>query len=379
MKTTRSYLVQSVIAAAEVLRAFGSGEEVLRLRDIVERTGFNRSLCFRLLHTLQHCGLLERIDRGWYRSIPDLHRPVRYRIGYTAAGHDSAFQRAVRDSLICAARAADIELIVLDSRTSAKIALRNAEHLVREQVDLVIAFQVDEAIAAVIASRYLQASIPWVAVHVPHPGATYYGANNYQAGLMAGQCLARWAKSRWNGNVDELLIIDAARAGGLVHGRAGGILAGVQEGLCDTVDTVKVVTLDGDGEFTTSLECVRRYVRCTEPRRVLVAAVNDSSALGAAHAFQEAGRGAHCAIVGQNAGPDARAELRAGRTPLIGSVAYFPERYGAELIALSFDILAGRPTPPAKFVKHQVITAANLDQFYPSDVVMAGAASSGSA
>ena len=31
--------------------------------------------------------------------------------------------------------------------------------------------------------------------------------------------------------------------------------------------------------------------------------------------------------------------------------------------------LARRPTPPAKFVKHQVITAANLERFYPNDVL----------
>ena len=72
----------------------------------------------------------------------------------------------------------------------------------------------------------------------------------------------------------------------------------------------------------------------------------------------------------QNAEPDARAELREPRTPLIGSVAYFPERYGEELIALALDILGRRPTPPAKFVKHQVITAGNLDHFYSNDALL---------
>ena len=40
-----------------------------------------------------------------------------------------------------------------------------------------------------------------IAIDIPHPGATYFGANNYQAGLLAGHYLARWAKSagtaRW--------------------------------------------------------------------------------------------------------------------------------------------------------------------------------------
>jgi ribose transport system substrate-binding protein len=204
---------------------------------------------------------------------------------------------------------------------------------------------------------------------VPHPGGTYYGANNYQAGLLAGHYLGRWAKTRWNGRVDEILLIDARRAGSLVHGRIAGIEAGLKEALRETAHRSRPITIDGDGQFKRSLEQVRRYLRRpdTSHKRILVGAVNDSSALGAVRAVQEAGRAANCAIVGQNAEPDARAELRDPRTPLIGSVAYFPEKYGEDLISLAFDILAQRPTPPARFVKHQVITAANLDHFYPND------------
>src|SRR5690606_4493827 len=201
----------------------------------------------------------------------------------------------------------------------------------------------------------------------------YYGANNYQAGLLAGHYLGRWARSRWGGQVDEVLLIEAARAGTLVQGRLDGVLAGLRETLRDAMASCPVVTIDGDGEFNRSLERVRAHLRRTDRRRVLVGAMNDSSALGATRAFQEAGRAATCAIVGQNAEPDARAELRQPRTPLIGSVAYFPERYGEELIALALDLLEGRPTPPAKFVRHQVITAANLHHYYPNDVLLSPA------
>jgi ABC-type sugar transport system substrate-binding protein len=96
-----------------------------------------------------------------------------------------------------------------------------------------------------------------------------------------------------------------------------------------------------------------------------------ASALGAARAFQEAGRESTCAIVGQNAEPDARAELRAPHTPLVGSIAYFPERYGEDLVRLALDILSHRPVPPAVFVRHQVITSENVDRLYPNDRLLA--------
>jgi ribose transport system substrate-binding protein len=51
-------------------------------------------------------------------------------------------------------------------------------------------------------------------------------------------------------------------------------------------------------------------------------------------------------------------------------VGYFPEKYGDGLLKLALDILAGRPVPPAVFVRHQLITPENVDHFYPNDLLM---------
>jgi ribose transport system substrate-binding protein len=100
---------------------------------------------------------------------------------------------------------------------------------------------------------------------------------------------------------------------------------------------------------------------------MLVGTINDPSALGALRAFQEAGRTEECAIMGQNASPEGRAELRGRGTRLIGSVAYFPETYGPEIVTVALDILHRRPVPPAVFVKHQLVTPENVDHVYPND------------
>jgi ribose transport system substrate-binding protein len=368
--TGEPYIVQSVVHASQILGAFQSPGESLRLRDVVERTGFGKGMCFRLLHTLHHCGLLEKVDASRYRLVSGIRRPRRHRIGYAAQGQDTSFAGEVHTSLQRAAERDDVELVVVNNRYQPKVALRNAEHLIRERVDLVIEFQTDEAVAPAIASRYLEANIPLIAIDIPHPGATYFGANNYQAGLLAGRHLGQWARTRWSGQVEEVLLIELARAGSLVHARMSGVRAGLKEALHEAIDACPVVSLDGDGQFKTALEKVRKRLRESKARRVLVGAANDSSALGAARAFQEAGRAEGCAIVGQNAEPDARAELRQPRTPLIASVGFFPERYGDGLIKLALDILAQRQTPPALFIRHQLITTENVDHFYANDSLM---------
>ena len=372
---TGGYVVRSVVHASQVLRAFQSAGEALRLRDVVERTGLGKGLCFRLLHTLHHVGLVEKVDAARYRLTSEVGRRRRYRIGYAAQGQDSSFPREVLGGLQRAADRENVELIVVDNRYQAKIALRNAEHLVRERVDLVIEFQTDEAVAPAIAAKYLEAHIPLIAIDVPHPGATYFGANNYQAGLLAGRHLGQWAKSRHQGRVDELLLLELGRAGSLVHARMSGALAGLRETLHDTLDACPTASIDCDGQFKLALEKVRKRVRESRATYVLVVAANDPSALGAARAYQEAGRAGTCAIVGHNGEPDARAELREPRTPLVASVGFFPERYGDSVLKLALDILGHRPAPPALFVHHQLITPANVNHIYPNDALLGGAQS----
>jgi ribose transport system substrate-binding protein len=360
------YLIKSLVHASQVLESFGQPGEALRLCDVVERTGFGKGMCFRLLHTLRHCGFIEKVDESRYRLAGEARRRKRHRIGYAAQGQDTSFPREVHESLRRAAEREDLDLVVVDNRYQPKVAVRNAEHLIREKVDVVIEFQTDEAVAPAIASRYFEADIPLIAIDVPHPGATYFGANNYHAGLLAGRHLAKWARTHWSGQVDEILLLELGRAGALVRGRMSRILAGIRELLPET-ESCRVHTLDGDGQFGVALERVRRYLRSVRARHILVGAANDPSALGAARAFQEAGRADTCAIVGQNAELDARAELREPRTPFVASVAYFPERYGDGLIRLALDILARRHVPPALFIRHQLVTPENVDHVYSND------------
>jgi ribose transport system substrate-binding protein len=138
----------------------------------------------------------------------------------------------------------------------------------------------------------------------------------------------------------------------------------------ESLEACRVATLDGDGQFKIAFERVRKHLRESQAKYVLVGAANDPSALGAARAFQEAGRAATCAIAGQNAEPDARAELREPHTPLIASIGYFPERYGEGLIRLAVDILARKLVPPAVFVRHQIVTRENVDHLYANDELL---------
>src|SRR5205807_6390067 len=103
-------------------------------RDVVTRTGYNK----RLLYTLHQCGFLDKVGENHYRLASEVRRRRLYRIGYAAQGQDTSFDREVRTGLVRAAEREHVELIVVDNRYKPKIALRSADYLITEQVDLVI-------------------------------------------------------------------------------------------------------------------------------------------------------------------------------------------------------------------------------------------------
>ena len=223
------YLVKSLVHASEILWAFHHPGEGLRLRDVMDRTGFGKGMCFRLLYTLRHLGFIAKTDGNRYRLTSEIRRRKQYRIGYASQGQDSSFVHEVHRGLLKAAERERVELIVVDNRYQPKVAVKNAELLIRDGVDHSDRVPDRRVGGAGDCGEYHEAKIPLVAIDIPHPGATYFGANNYEAGLLAGRYLGKYARQCWNGHADEILLVSLARAGALPAARTRGAVAGIRE------------------------------------------------------------------------------------------------------------------------------------------------------
>jgi ribose transport system substrate-binding protein len=360
------YQLATVSRACSVLRAFADEEEALSLAEVSARIGIEKTIVFRLLRTLEQEGLLRRLDSRRYSSNVRLLGRKRYRIGYAAPVPESPFAAAVEGGLRRAAARNQVDLIVVQNNYSARTAGENARELIREGVDLAIEFQLRAKAAALISAMFQAASVPLIAVDIPHPGAMFYGIDNYSVGLSAGRMLARWAKWRWGGEADELVLLEIDAAGSVPHLR----LSGAEAVLRKSVRLVRGVQyIDTGGEFLRALAAVRKHLRPARPTRTLVLGMNDPSTLGAIRAFEEAGRVKWCGVVGFGGTSEVRAELRQEGSPLIGCVTFYPERYGEDLIGLALDVLHNRTVPPAVFARHGFLTSRNVDRFYPNDTL----------
>jgi ribose transport system substrate-binding protein len=353
----RLYLIPVLSKALDILELLHSESQPKSLEEIYQRTNISKTTVYRILKTFTHRGYLAQSENGLYRLVT---RPRKLRFGFGGESSEMPFSEAVRESLAAAAGSAGVDLLVLDNKYDAATAVRNAEEFVKQAVDLVIEFQIDQRIAPVIADKIHQAGIPLVAVDIPHPHAMFFGVDNFRVGFEAGALLAQHARNEWGGRVSWALGLDIQEAGPLVQSRMTGAFAGIRSKLPNLPDS-KFVLLNAGGLRGKSHRMMKEFLRrhSGEPG-ILVAAATDTSGLGALQAVREAKKEKDVVIVGQDCIPEALDEMEVPGSPFIGSVSHEAGSYGPQLIQLGLAILNGQTLPPYHYVRHRVVTALRL-------------------
>jgi ribose transport system substrate-binding protein len=290
-----------------------------------------------------------------------------YKIGFANLGDQMSFPLDVRRSLERAAkRAGNVDLIVADNALSGEVALQVADYLIAQDVDLAIEYQIDETTGNLISDKFHRADIPVIAVDIPMIGATYFGVDNYRAGYMAGAALGNWLQENWGGRFDQLIVLEERRAGALPAARIQGQLDGLQQ-IVGHVPPSHILYLDsGNTSEVSESQMLAALRRLPDRHRLAVLSFNDDAVMGALAAARRLGREADVVIVGQGADRLVRQQLRRPDSRIVGSTAYWPEKYGGRLIDVAIKLLRGEPVPPAVYNQHIFITRDNLDEYYPN-------------
>ncbi len=357
-KIKRLYLIPILSKALDVLELLEQNHSPVTLEDVFQKTNISKTSVYRILKTLVHRGYVAQSQDGQYRLVS---RPRRLRFGFAVQSADMPFSDAVAQSVTAAAAAAGVELLMLDNRQDPDVAIQNAHEFVKKRVDLVLEFQVEEHVAPHVANILKKADIPLVAIDVPHPNATYFGVDNFEAGFEAGSLLGQYAQRKWKGKVDWVLGIGFSEAGSFVQSRITGAFEGIRERLKD-LPTDCYVRLEGRGMREPSRQAVMEFLRDRQKgQRILVAAATDSSALGVLDAARLLGHEEDFAIVGQDCIPEVLEEMRSRKCAIIGSVSHEAESYGPRLIQLGIALLRGYTVPPYNYVRHRLVTPDTLN------------------
>jgi ribose transport system substrate-binding protein len=291
-----------------------------------------------------------------------------YKIGFANLTEDIVFTQLVGESIAKAAEeAGNIELVLADNKLDGATALANADNFILQGVDGVIEFQTDEKFGNVMMDKFRAEGIPVIAIDIPMPGATFFGADNYRAGYIAGEAAAKWANENWDGQLDALLMLELPQSGPIPAARLQGQLEGVLENLSGEAPPEDMIFhLDSKNTQDEAFRVVGDTLpKIPDARHVIAVNINDGTALGTIAAFDAAGRSEDVIVVAQGADPSAQDEWVKEGSRFLGDTAYFPERYGEYLIPAIVDALECKTLPPAIYVDHVFITADNLCEYYP--------------
>jgi ribose transport system substrate-binding protein len=348
-----------------VLEAVEGAAHPVTIQELAASLGIQRLAVYRLLSTLEQRGYVARDSDKRYRATS---RRRKLLIGYAAPLTGNTFREDVAASIQRAAAVAGVDTMLLDNaQDDAHQVMRNADTLVEARVDVAIFFQPVESLGHMMADRLSSAGRRFITVERPIAGGIYFGANNYQAGKLAGQALGRFARDHWRSRFDHVVLVEGAHTSTNVHARLAGVLVGLRD-IFETVDESKVIHLHGNANRDASrLAMAELLARLNSRARLLVSGFNDLSAIGVVDAVCAARRERNVAVVGHNAMKEGRSQIRRAGSPFIASIAYFPERYGERLVKLASAMAGGESVAPAAYTEHAILDRNNVDLFYPGE------------
>jgi len=277
--------------------------------------------------------------------------------------------REIRESFTLAARAYPLEMVYYDNQRDDARALANAEAAIARKVDLYIQYHRGGASVAV-AEKLKAAGIKVLAVNAPIAGVPLYTADNLAAGRVAGEALAQFALRAWRGQPMAAAIVGPVSA---AEERVPERVQGVTQALGQRLPGVRVIALDTKGNPAQVGPLVGKFLATHPTGRLLLAATDDATALAVKAALEAGGRVHDSVIVSHgvdrsiHGGMNDRREIDPSNrgSILVGSVAFYLDRYGYEVLPLAMRMLRGEAVPARVTTRHVLVTAANVFSEYP--------------
>ncbi len=291
------------------------------------------------------------------------------RIGYISGGDSDPFVLLVTEGIRAEAAKAGVELSECDSAFEAEKALSCARTLAAQELDSMINWQFFPDSSEAVCEAY--GGLPTVAIDTPEEPCqeTFVGANNREAGLVAGKGLGDFTQEKFGCEYDAYITLDFPTIADINAARAGGSVEGF-EGVCGTIPTEKYFSVDTFAGGPDQPENSRRQVTdilttLPDAKTILVISPSgDIMGTAALAAAEVAGRKSQMWVATHGADPSVREAIRS-EPQWVGSVAYFPERYGELAMPLAISLARGETVPEEVLLEHLFINAANIADFYP--------------
>ena len=223
-------------------------------------------------------------------------RPV---VGFCNIAETAPQHTIIKESMERAAAAKGYDLIYMNNRLDGQVAVANADAMLLRGIDVFIEFNVDASVAPVIMEKMNAAKVPVIAVDIGHPGAVYFGANNFGVGPIVGEYLGNVCREKWGGEPEAMLIIEDPMSGAAVLARTDNIPDGFRK-IFPNFPNSKIFKIDGGIDTSTTQTRVANFLSANPNiQKLAIAPAHSTYRLGASAAVETANRQNQCIIVSQ--------------------------------------------------------------------------------
>lgn len=285
-----------------------------------------------------------------------------YDLGFDVFSDNESFALKVREGIDrVAAEMGCVTVTALSDNADPVKAVENVKIFLQQGKDGVMLAQVIAAAQPGIVAELEAAGVPGVATFVPAPGIPFVDQDNFRSGEKAGEALGQAGKAAWGDEVPYLLIGSFQEGGELSIARMDGYLPGVQKEYPDLPESniFDVPTAADPAQANTNTANVLSTI--PEGSKILLGGINDDNTLAMVQAIKNANKNYEFIAIGQ--GASVLDSICTG--DLYGSVAYFPENYGAYLIPSVIGMIQGQAVPEFVELPTVVLTKDNLGEYYP--------------
>ncbi len=291
-------------------------------------------------------------------------------VGFCNIAETAEQHYKIKGNMEAAAAERGWDLIYMNNKLDGQTAVSNADAMLLRGIDYFIEFNVDISVAPTIMEKMNAAKIPVIAVDIEHPGAVYFGADNFNVGPIVGKYLGEQVKAKW-GEAECLLIIEDSISGETVLARTDNVVDGFKEIFPDFADE-KIFYIDGGQDPTEAQEVAANFLAAHPNfKKIAVAPAHSTYRIGAQAAIETAGRETDCLMVSQGeydyfeylkATPEAPAwEVYAA------TLVYDFKNYGNYCMAIIDDMIAGKEVKDYYYPTHYIIDRSNVQEFFPEE------------
>ena len=292
-------------------------------------------------------------------------------IGFNNGSTTVDFLRQVGESMEKAAEEYGVKLLVAESNFDPEKILPNVDNMLLQGADLIVDFNVNAEIGGSLVDYCGAQGVPVIGIDVKYVGVDgeegwFFGANNQQAGEVAGEGLAKAIKEQWDGEIEQALFFFNSENGPVVRLRMSGMIDGMRANGIEVPESkVEWIEMGGGGSDTTLVANQKMTDWLTahpDLNKIVVGTVNTETGQGVFSAVQAAGRDSDVLLATNNNGKQTLAAWEQGDNCWLGGTAYYPTQYGDYIIPLALDILAGKNPDKMQTMEHEFLTREDIDK-----------------